>query len=122
MSKKILIIEDEKILTDPIVNRLSQENFEVLLTKNGKEGLESALKNHPDIIFLDILMPVMDGMTMLKDLRKDPWGKNAKVILLTNLSSVDKKREASQLGVKDYLIKSDISLNDIVDMVNRNIQ
>lgn len=119
--KKILIIEDEKSLTDPIVDRLSRENFEVLLTKNGKEGLKSALKNHPDIIFLDILMPVMDGITVLRELRKDSWGKNAKVILLTNLSSVEKMKEANELMVQDYLIKSDISLDDIVDKINKNI-
>ena len=121
MKKKILIIEDEQPLLKILADKFTKEDFEVILTTNGKDGLDSALKNHPDIILLDILMPVMDGMMVLNELRKDPWGKNASVILLTNLSDSEKKKTGFHQGVSEYLIKSDLSLNDIVKKVKEKL-
>jgi DNA-binding response OmpR family regulator len=63
---------------------------------------------------LDIVMPVMDGLTMLKALRKDAWGAHAQIMLLTNLSSMEKLADAAEYGVKEYIIKSDIKLDDLI--------
>ena len=115
--KKILIIEDEPALREALADKLSREGFSCLEAKNGLEGLDFALKEHPDLILLDIIMPVMDGMTMLEELRKNPWGKNVPVILLTNLSEVEKVAESLRHGIYDYLVKSDWSLEDIVKKV-----
>lgn len=71
--KKILIVEDEKNLRTAIVDVLQYENFETLEAKNGKEGLKLALKEHPDLILLDLFMPEMDGMTALGKIRRDVW-------------------------------------------------
>ena len=118
--KTILIIDDEQTLLSALIDKFTREGFVVLAKKNGQEGLHCALTDHPDLILLDIIMPVMDGMTMLAKLRKDPWGKNAKVIMLTNLSEVEKV--ASQLqGVYDYLVKSDWELKDIVKKVKERL-
>lgn len=122
MSKKILIIEDEKPLLNLLAEKLNQEGFKVLTTMNGKEGLNLALKNHPDLILLDIIMPVMDGMTMLGKLRKDSWGKNAQVILLTNLTDTEKERKSRRQGVRDYLIKCNLPVNDIVQKVKEKLK
>ena len=74
-NKKILIVEDEEDMLRALVDELGHEGFETLEAKNGKEGLSIALKERPDLILLDILMPEMDGMAVMKHLRGDVWGK-----------------------------------------------
>jgi len=72
--KKILVIEDEKPMLDAVADTLKQHNFAVITADNGKDGLDTALREHPDLMLLDIFMPKMDGLTMLETLRNDPWG------------------------------------------------
>lgn len=114
---KILVVEDESALSSALKDKLTREGFEVTVAKDGQEGLSRALADHPDLILLDIVMPVMDGMTMLYALRKDPWGKNVTVILLTNLFDTEKIAQSLERGVYDYLVKSDWTLEDIVKKV-----
>src|SRR3989344_1728070 len=83
--KKILIVEDELAYLELLKSQLTQKGYSVIEAENGKKGLETAKKEKPDLILLDIRMPVMDGITMLDLLRKDEYGKSAKVIILTNL-------------------------------------
>ena len=113
----ILIVEDEVLLLNALRDKLTREGFAVLEAKNGKQGLEIALSEHPDFILLDIVMPVMDGMTMLKKLRGDAWGKEAKVILLTNLSDPEKVFESIAREAYEYLVKSEWKIEDVVKMV-----
>lgn len=116
--KKVLIIDDEVQLLNSLRLKFLREGFLNLFTaENGTDGLDIALKEHPDLILLDIIMPGMDGMEVMKKLRKDPWGKNAKIIFLTNLPSQDKELEAKSHGVNDYIIKSNTKLEDIVKLV-----
>lgn len=122
MANKILIIEDEQILLNILVDKFILEGFEVTSSVNGREGLATAIKNHPDIILLDIIMPVMDGMTMLELLRQDPWGKTAQVILLTNLSDAEKAIKSTSQGVMDYLIKCDLTIDNVVARVKERIK
>jgi DNA-binding response OmpR family regulator len=117
--KTILVVEDEKILRAAVVDILRLKNFQLLEAKNGKEGVDLALSNHPDLILLDLIMPAMDGMTAFKKIREDAWGKNVPIIILTNLSAAkeqpidDTKANASTY----YLIKSDWKLHDIVKKI-----
>ena len=104
--KKILIVDDEAPLSKVLKDKFESTGFEVLTAKNGEEGLMKAVTQKPDLILLDIVMPRLDGMTMLKKLREDEWGKGVEVILLTNLSDNDKVRQALKNNVYDYLIKS----------------
>lgn len=122
MSKKILIIEDEKVLADSLGEKLTQEGFDVLLAEDGITGLDMAFQNEPDLILLDIVMPKMNGLEMLSRLRKDEWGKRVSVILLTNYENTTKMEEAKEYGVEDYLIKSGTKLQDIVDKVRSVIK
>jgi len=114
--KKILIIEDEEQLLTILSFKLELSGFIVLKARNGVEGYELALLNHPDLVLLDMMMPVMDGMKMLKTLRMDSWGKYANVIVLTNLAA-EHEKEVLALGVQKYLVKSDWSLEDIMQLV-----
>ncbi len=120
--KKILIVEDELDLLGVLSQKFEMEKFEVLEAANGQIGLEQALRNHPDLILLNILMPVMDGMTMLGKLREDSWGKEVPVILLTNLSDEKKVAEAMKKGVYDYLVKADWNINDVVSKVRSKLK
>ncbi len=119
--KNILIIEDELTLLQVLAKKFKHEGFRVFQSVDGLSGYKSAIKNHPDLILLDVIMPVMDGMTMLEKLRRDKWGKNAKVIILTNLSDAGKLSKSTLEGVRDYLIKSDWKLDDIVKKVNEEL-
>ena len=121
IKKTGLIVEDEPSLQSALGDHFSREGISVLSAKNGQEGLEVALREHPGVILLDIVMPVMDGMTMLTKLREDVWGKDAHVILLTNL--VDNKEivEAMKTGVFDYLVKSDWKIDDVVEKVKQKL-
>jgi len=121
MEKKILIVEDELSLLNVLQEKFENEGFDVLGAKNGKVGLGLALSEKPDLILLDIVMPIMDGITMLKELRKDKWGKDACVIMLTNLNESGKVSESLEKGVHDYLIKTDWSLKDLVKKVKRKL-
>ena len=120
MAKKILVVEDVNFLQKAMKEVLEDAGFEVLTASNGEEGLERALKKHPDLIILDILMPKMNGMDMLKQLRQDSWGKNVPAIILTNLSSKEKLVEAEKENV-EYFVKSDWEIDEIVDLVNNKL-
>lgn len=112
--KKILVVEDQKLLMQALVNSLNKADFEVIEAEDGQEGLEMAIQHHPDLILLDIIMPVMDGLTMLKKLRQDKWGETAKVVILSNLTNTESLETAKQENVADYLIKSNWKLDDVV--------
>ncbi|MBP9827302.1 response regulator [Candidatus Saccharibacteria bacterium] len=119
MNKQILVIEDEAALSDAISIELKKTRFDVTTAHNGAEGLKLALEQKPDVILLDLVMPVMDGLAMLKELRKDEWGKEAHVIVLTNLNDQSTINLTFERGVYDFLVKSDISLNDIVKLIQK---
>lgn len=121
MVQKILIIDDEAPLRSLLVRVLGEKGFEVLQAENGEIGLSMALANHPDIILLDVLMPIKDGISMLKELRQDEWGKSAEVVLLTNVDDEDQKAEAAKYGVDTYLLKWNWKLEDFVGLIKGKI-
>jgi len=91
----------------------------MLAENNGIDGLKTAREKHPDLILLDIIMPFMDGITMLHELRKDEWGKNARVILLTNLSDSGKVTTDIINSVSGFIVKSDWKIKDIILKVKK---
>lgn len=119
--KTILIVDDETSLRNALRDKLEREGFAILEAKNGEEGLEIALREHPDLILLDIIMPVMDGMTMLKKLCEDAWGQGAKIIMLTNLSDTGKIANAIGQCSRDYLVKSNWKIEDVVAKVRERL-
>ena len=121
MKEKILIVEDEKTLRNAIKIKLDKIGYKVLEAKNGREGLEIALKEKPDLILLDIVMPIMDGMKMLKRLRKNKGSEHILVIVLTNISDAEKIEESLGSGVCDYLIKYDWKLDELVQKIKERI-
>ena len=119
---KILIVEDEVSLTNVLYDKLILEGYNVIKALDGQDGLRLALNELPELILLDINMPVMDGITMLKELRKVPAGKDIEVIMLTNFSEYKLLAEAMELGAHDYLVKSDWKLEDVVKLVHDKLK
>lgn len=120
--KKILIVEDEAVLLELLTQKFENEGFTVIKAKDGKEGLENSLTNHPDIILLDILMPRMNGIEMLKHLRKDKWGEHVPVFLLTNLSPTEPKIDELKDHLLEYFIKTDWKLSDLTRKVKEKLK
>jgi CheY-like chemotaxis protein len=115
--KKILVVDDDDNLRLVLVDKLNISGFEAVGAANGQEGLEKALELHPDIILLDILMPVMNGQEMLRKLREDEWGKKVKVIMLSLVEDAEVIAQAVVDGSLAYLIKTDQSMDEIVEKV-----
>lgn len=120
-NKTILIVEDDQMLLNILTTQFRKKGgFTVLQARDGLVGLETALAEHPDMILLDIIMPVMDGFTMLKKLREDKWGKDARVVLLTNLGQpLESMKNLKDYFYDDYLVKTDFKLEEVVAKVNK---
>ena len=118
----ILVCDDEQDLREAMATALSEAGFDVLTAENGAKGFELAVREKPDLIMLDIRMPEMDGLTALERLRADEWGKTANIMLLTVLDDVDSVSRASEHGVNDYLVKSDLKLEDVVVRVKEKLR
>ena len=123
-TKKILIIEDERSLREAVVDILELKNFTPLSAKNGKEGVEIALKEHPELILLDLIMPEMDGMAAFKEIRGDTWGEKVPIIILTNLSANNERFMTDMVTHNStyYLIKSDWKLHSIIDKIEEILE
>ena len=121
MKKKILIVEDEQSLVKVLVEKFTIEDFVVFEAKDGVDGMLVAQKELPDIILLDIIMPKMDGVSMLRKLHNSDWGKDIPVIMLTNLSDNEKVAESMANGSYDYLVKSNWKIEDIVKIVKNKL-
>jgi len=121
-NKTILVIEDERATLQLLTDRLSSEGFNVIEARDGEEGLQKALKEHPDLILLDIILPKIDGMVLLKTLRSDEWGKSIPVIILTNINDTKITAEVLENGAYDFLVKTDWKLEDVVKKVKERLR
>ncbi len=110
---RILLIDDDPNIQEIYGTALRAHGFEVLESLNGTDGLSLAITEQPDLILLDLLMPGMSGFQLLKKLRKDPWGKNAKVVVISNLKKEDNDMAVAEYLVFDYLDKSDLTLDGV---------
>jgi len=114
----ILVVEDDEVLCRMYQRLLQNHRHYVLIGVNGEEGLKLALEEHPDLILLDIRMPKMDGISMLKLLRKDAWGAGVPVILLTNLApNVKNLKEVVGDNPPFYIIKSNIEPEQLLKRI-----
>ena len=115
--KKICIIDDDADLREIYLMKFGQEGFHVIMAKDGQEGLEKIRTERPDIILLDLQMPVMNGMEVLAELNADPELLKIPVIVLTNIDSEDAFSEVGKFETRFYLIKSLTTPQKAVDYV-----
>ncbi len=115
LQKKILVVENDQVLSRILAHTLTQHGFTTAEARNGIEGLAVAETFHPDLMLLDIDMPEMDGVTMLKELRTK--GDITPIMMLTNLNNPDYIADAAEHGVHEYLIKADWDVDEVVEKV-----
>lgn len=112
--KKILLVEDEIALASVYMTRLVAEGYEVESVNDGQSALIRAAQIKPDLILLDVMIPKVSGIQVLKALRENEDTKNIKVIMLTALSQDNYRDQAEMLGISGYLVKSQVVISDIV--------
>ena len=122
LKKKILLIEDEKILAEMYHDKFSKAGFRVIVAFDSREGLKLAQTEKPDLIILDILLPKEDGIQFLTWLKKDPKISSIPVVVFSNYDDPDTKEEAKKLGVKEYLIKANYTPRKIVEKISNYLK
>lgn len=116
-AKKILIIEDEPALRRSVQFRLTKEGYDVTVAKDGEEGILAVAEKKPDLILLDLILPKVNGFDILKRFKAEAATKDIPVIIFTNLSQEADQRQAKALGAADFFIKSDLSIERVVEKV-----
>lgn len=118
---KILLVEDDEALAQMYTMRLEAEGFSVEHVANGEEALSAAVRFHPDLILLDVMMPKISGFDVLDILRNTPETANMRIIMLTALSQPKDKERAEALGVDDYLVKSLVVIADVIERIKHHL-
>lgn len=111
--KKILIVEDDTTISSMYKTKLEAEGFMVVAAEDGGSGLEAAKKVDPDIILLDVIMPGLDGFSVLEGIRKEKKLNKTIVVMLTNLGTEEDQEKGKRMGANDYLVKSDLTPSDV---------
>ncbi len=116
---KVLIVDDDSFLSGIYATKLEIEGFAVVTARDGEEGVKAALKELPDLILLDVLMPKLDGFEALRQLKQQETTKNIPVIMLTNLGQKEDIEKGLQDGAVDYLIKAHFVPAEAVDKIKK---
>jgi len=119
MEKKLLIVEDDEMIASMYRTKLEQEGFKVLIANDGALGLSMAASQNPDLVLLDIIMPQLDGFTVLRELKSGAKTKKIPVIMLTNLGTDEDKKKGNELGAVDYLVKAGLTPAQVAEAVKK---
>jgi len=120
-TKKVLIVEDDNMISSMYRIKLEQDGYEVVVASNGSEGLEKAKSEKPDIVLLDIIMPQLDGFTVLEGMR-GKLGIKVPIIMLTNLGTEEDRAKGEKLGATDYLVKASVTPAQVSEKVTKNLK
>lgn len=115
---KIMLVEDDKSLREIYSIRLVAEGYEIVSASDGEEALAMAVRERPDLILSDVMMPKISGFDMLDILRSTPETKDIKVIMMTALSSEDQRERGENLGADRFLVKSQVGIEDVINVVH----
>ena len=118
---KVAIVEDDQAISQMYRIKFESDGYDVETAENGKLGLELCEKMKPDIVLLDLMMPEMTGDKMLAAMRKTPWGKNTKVIILTNMGEQEVPEDVKKLGVAAVILKADMTPRQVADLVKKHL-
>lgn len=118
---KILLVEDDSNLREIYGARLDAEGYEIISASDGEEALAIAVREKPDLIISDVMMPKISGFDMLDILRTTPETKDVKVIMMTALSQDKDRQRGTDLGADHYIVKSQVTLDDVVAIVNETL-
>ncbi|MBR0460383.1 response regulator [Candidatus Saccharibacteria bacterium] len=115
---KVMLVEDDASLREIYSIRLAAEGYEIISAGDGEEALAVAVKEKPDLILSDVMMPKISGFDMLDILRSTPETKDIKVVMMTALSSEDQRKRGEALGADRYLVKSQVGIEDVVNVIH----
>ncbi len=115
--KKILVVEDDLFLIRAYQIKLEKEGFEVMVATEGTAAMDYLQKDPPDMVMLDLMLPGISGFDVLENIRKNPKWKGVPVIVLTNLGQEQDKKRVEELGVKDYIVKANVKIADVIEKV-----
>jgi DNA-binding response OmpR family regulator len=118
---KIAIIEDDVAIAQMYRLKFEAEGYDVDTAENGRIGLELVQSMMPDIVLLDVMMPEMTGDEMLTQMRATDWGKNIKVIILTNMGEQEAPGSLKLLGVSDFVVKADMTPRQVAELVKKTL-
>ena len=121
MANKVAIIEDDPAISQMYRFKFEAEGYDVETAANGKLGLELAEKMKPDIVLLDLMMPEMNGDEMLEKMRATTWGKDIKVVILTNKGEQEIPEKVRQLNVQAVILKADMTPRQVAELVKRQL-
>ena len=116
---KIAIIEDDSVISQMYRMKFESDGFDVQVANNGKDGVDLVREFKPDMVLLDISMPVMNGDVALKSIRKEEWGKTVPVMVLTNLGEEEAPKDIRSLGIESYIVKADLTPRQVVARVKQ---
>jgi len=122
MGHKILLVEDDKDLLFLMSKKLTDAGFDVVTSETGSDALERVTKDVPELVLLDILLPDIDGLTVLNEISKNPATKDLPVIILSNLADQGSLDQAAAIGKYEYLIKAKTDLNEVVKHVKKKLK
>lgn len=117
----ILVAEDDHFYSKILRNKLMRENYEVVVAEDGQRALDITNQQHPDLILLDLIMPIMNGFSTLQNLKSNPETEKIKVVIISNLGQDSDRERAIALGAEGYFVKSDISINDLVKEISKTL-
>ena len=122
VKQKILIIEDEIVLSDIIKRKFEIKGFTVSIASDGEQGIEKLRREKHDLVLLDLVLPGVDGFSILKSIKEDSKLKKIPVIILSNLGQKDEIQRGLKLGAVEFLVKAHLDPNDIVEKVEKILQ
>lgn len=120
--KKVLIAEDDQFISKAYMQGFKRQGFDVILAMDGNEALLKAKTEKPDIILLDLIMPIKNGFEVLKELKEMPDFKYTPIIILSNLGQEADVEKGKNMGATEYLVKTNSSMHDVIDKVNQYLQ
>ncbi len=115
--KKILVAEDDKFLASAYRVKLTKAGYETRIASDGKEALQALKSFAPDLIILDLIMPMMDGFSVLEELKKNETWKGIPVLVASNLGESEDIVRATKLGAMDYIVKTDLSMKKLLEKI-----
>jgi len=121
-SFRILIVEDEEVISELLQKKLENQGYQVSLARNGEEGLAEMRENRPDLILMDLVMPKMDGFTVMEEMQKDEALKKIPLIVISNSGQPVDLNRAKKLGARDWLVKAEFDPQELVEKIKNQLK
>ena len=119
IKKKILLIEDEEGIILPLKIKLEKRGFELIIARDGEAGLAALRSEKPDLVLLDIILPKMNGFEILEQIKKEDGAAKIPIVVISNLAREGEIERGLGLGARDFIVKANLSLDNLVDKISK---